>query len=87
MGAMDITLRTYAPLEVLLSKLQMIEAFRRLAPYAQALSRSVATEAYTSSATTSAAYRRGEKRARAGARRRGPSTAPRGTKAQTRTQP
>jgi hypothetical protein len=46
MGAMDITLRTYAPLEVLLSKLRMVEAFRRLVPYAQTLSRSVATESY-----------------------------------------
>jgi len=45
-GAMDITLRTYIPLEKALSNLQMIEAFRQLVPYAQALSRSVATESY-----------------------------------------
>jgi hypothetical protein len=45
-GAMDITLRTYLPLQKLLCKLQMIEAFRQLVPYAQVLSRSVATEAY-----------------------------------------
>ena len=43
---MDITLRTYIPLEKLLSNLQMIEAFRQLVPYAQALSRSVAPESY-----------------------------------------
>src|SRR5215213_10405696 len=46
MGAMDITLRTYLPLQKLLCKLRMIEAFRHIVPYAQALSRSVATEAY-----------------------------------------
>jgi hypothetical protein len=46
MGAMDITLRTYLPLQELLSKLRMVEAFRQLVPYAQALSRSVAREAY-----------------------------------------
>jgi hypothetical protein len=45
-GAMDLTLRTYIPLEKLLSNLQMIDAFRQLVPYAQALSRSVATETY-----------------------------------------
>ena len=45
-GAMDITLRTYIALEKLLSSLQMIDAFRQLVPYAQALSRSVATESY-----------------------------------------
>jgi hypothetical protein len=45
-GAMDITLRTYIPLEKLLSNLQMIDAIRQLVPYAQALSRSVATETY-----------------------------------------
>ena len=45
-GAMDITLRTYIPLEKLLSELQMIDAFRQLVPYAQTLSRSVATESY-----------------------------------------
>jgi hypothetical protein len=45
-GAMDITLRTYIALEKLLSNLQMIDAFRQLVPYAQALSRSVATESY-----------------------------------------
>jgi hypothetical protein len=45
-GAMDITLRTYIALEKLLSNLQMIDAFRQLVPYAQALSRSVATETY-----------------------------------------
>jgi HEPN domain-containing protein len=45
-GAMDITLRTSISLEKLLSNLQMIEAFRQLVPYAQALSRSVATETY-----------------------------------------
>ena len=45
-GAMDITLRTYIPLENLLSRLQMIDAFRQLVPYAQTLSRSVATESY-----------------------------------------
>ena len=33
-------------LEKLLSNLQMIDAFRQLVPYAQALSRSVATESY-----------------------------------------
>jgi hypothetical protein len=43
---MDITLRTYIALEKLLSNLQMIDAFRQLVPYAQALSRSVATESY-----------------------------------------
>ena len=45
-GAIDFTLRVYIPLEGLLSKLWMIEAFRQLAPYAQTLSRSVATESY-----------------------------------------
>jgi hypothetical protein len=45
-GASDITLRTYIPLEEQLSSLQMIDAFRQLVPYAQALSRSVATETY-----------------------------------------
>jgi hypothetical protein len=45
-GAMDITLRTYIALEKLLSSLQMIDAFRQLVPYAQVLSRSVATESY-----------------------------------------
>jgi HEPN domain-containing protein len=45
-GAMDVTLRTYLPLERLLSKLQIIDAFRQLVPYAQTLSRSVATESY-----------------------------------------
>jgi HEPN domain-containing protein len=45
-GAMDLTLRTYIPLEKLLCNLQMIDAFRQLVPYAQALSRSVATESY-----------------------------------------
>jgi hypothetical protein len=45
-GAMDITLRTYIALEKLLSNLQMIDAFRQLVPYAQVLSRSVATESY-----------------------------------------
>jgi hypothetical protein len=43
---MDITLHTYVPLEKLLSKLQLVEAFRQLVPYAQTLSRSVATESY-----------------------------------------
>ena len=42
-GAMDITLRMYISLEKLLSNLQMIDAFRQLVPYSQALSRSVAT--------------------------------------------
>jgi hypothetical protein len=45
-GAMDITLRTYLSLETLLSKLWMVDAFRQLVPYAQTLSRSVATESY-----------------------------------------
>jgi hypothetical protein len=45
-GAMDMTLRMYLPLEKLLSKLRMVEAFRQLVPYAQALSRSIATESY-----------------------------------------
>ena len=45
-GAMDITLRASISLEKLLSTLQMIDAFRQLAPYAQVLSRSVATESY-----------------------------------------
>lgn len=45
-GTMDLTLSTYIPLERLLSNLQMIDAFRQLVPYAQALSRSVATESY-----------------------------------------
>jgi hypothetical protein len=46
MGAMDITLRVRVLLEGLLSKLWMIDAFRQLVPYAQTLSRSVATESY-----------------------------------------
>src|SRR5215211_4182279 len=45
-GAMDITLRTCIPLEKLLSELHMIDAFRQLVPYAQTVSRSVATESY-----------------------------------------
>jgi hypothetical protein len=45
-SAMDITLRTYISLEKQLSNLQIIDAFRQLVPYAQALSRSVATESY-----------------------------------------
>ena len=45
-GATDITLRAFISLEKLLSTLQMIDAFRQLVPYAQALSRSVATETY-----------------------------------------
>ena len=45
-SAMEITLRVYIPLEGLLSKLWMIGAFRQLVPYAQTLSRSVATESY-----------------------------------------
>jgi hypothetical protein len=46
MGAMDITLRVRVLLEGMLSKLWMIDAFRQLVPYAQSLSRSVATESY-----------------------------------------
>jgi len=46
MGAMDVTLRTYLPLEALLSKLKTLDALRQLVPYAQALSRSVAVESY-----------------------------------------
>jgi hypothetical protein len=45
-GAIDITLRASISLEKSLSTLQLIDAFRQLVPYAQALSRSVATESY-----------------------------------------
>ena len=46
MGTIDITLRVRVLLEGLHSKLWMIDAFRQLVPYAQTLSRSVATESY-----------------------------------------
>jgi hypothetical protein len=46
MGAIDITLRVCVPLEVLLARLWMVNAFRQLVPYAQTLSRSVAAESY-----------------------------------------
>ncbi len=45
-GAMDIALRMYVPLQGLLAKLELVGAFRRLVPYPQALSRSLAAEAY-----------------------------------------
>jgi hypothetical protein len=45
-GAMEITLRVLLPLEQLLCKLQMIDAFRAVIPYAQTLAQNAAFDAY-----------------------------------------
>jgi hypothetical protein len=45
-GAMEITLRVFIPIEQLLCKLQMIDAFRAVIPYAQTLAQNAAFDAY-----------------------------------------
>jgi hypothetical protein len=45
-GAMEITLRVFIPIEQLLCKLQMIDAFRAVIPYAQTLAQNDAIDAY-----------------------------------------
>jgi hypothetical protein len=45
-GAMEITLRVLLPLEQSLCKLQMIDAFRVVIPYAQTLAQNAAFDAY-----------------------------------------
>jgi hypothetical protein len=45
-GAMEITLRVFIPIEQLLCKLQMIDAFRMVIPYAQTLAQNAAFDAY-----------------------------------------
>lgn len=45
-GAMEITLRVFIPIEQLLCKLQMIDAFRVVIPYAQTLAQNAAFDAY-----------------------------------------
>jgi len=45
-GATEITLRVYVPLGELLAKLQMVDAFREMVPYSQALLSNIAFDAY-----------------------------------------
>ena len=45
-GAVEITLRVFIPIEQLLCKLQMIDAFRVVIPYAQTLAQNAAFDAY-----------------------------------------
>jgi hypothetical protein len=45
-GAIELTLRIYIPLGELLGKLQMVDAFREMVPYAQSLSSNIAFDAY-----------------------------------------
>ncbi len=45
-GAIEITLRVYIPLGEQLAKLQMVDAFREMIPYSQALLSNIAFDAY-----------------------------------------
>jgi hypothetical protein len=45
-GVVEITLRVFIPIEQLLCKLQMIDAFRMVIPYAQTLAQNAAFDAY-----------------------------------------
>src|SRR5919112_473712 len=45
-GAVEITLRVFIPIEQLLCKLQMIDAFRAVIPYSQTLAQDAAFDAY-----------------------------------------
>jgi len=45
-GAIEITLRVYIPLGEQLAKLQMVDAFRQIVPYSQALQSNIAFDAY-----------------------------------------
>jgi hypothetical protein len=45
-GAMEITLRVFIPIEQLLSKLEMIDAFRAVIPYSHTLTQDAALDAY-----------------------------------------
>ena len=53
-GVMEIALRVFIPIEQLLCKLQMIDAFRVVIPYSQTLAQDAALDAY-STATALAA--------------------------------
>jgi hypothetical protein len=47
-GAIEITLRIYIPLGEQLAKLEMVDAFRQIVPYSQALRSNIAFDAYFS---------------------------------------
>ena len=71
-GAVEITLRVFIPIEQLLCKLQMIDAFRAVIPYSHTLAQDAAFDA-TSTATAPAATMPGTPLAWRGAPRPGPA--------------